>query len=304
MLRTGSHGSNMQNGLPQTEAINPRTSGLDELSTADLVYVLADEQRAAVDAVVAQSVAIARAVDEISARLRAGGRLHYVGAGTSGRLGILDASEMPPTFGTDPSLVCAHIAGGETAIRTAVEGAEDDAQAGAREMRDHVLASDAVVGISASGGAPFVVGALETARSIGAWTLGIANSPGAPVLQAADLGIVLETGPEPLTGSTRLKAGTSQKVLLNTLSTATMVRLGKVYDNLMVDVVATNKKLRGRARRLVTAITSVDDDRAQALLDAAGGRVKVAAVMARHGVDADAARSMLDRNHGDLRKSL
>ncbi|HEY8314522.1 MAG TPA: N-acetylmuramic acid 6-phosphate etherase [Candidatus Baltobacteraceae bacterium] len=291
-------------GLPQTEASNPRTERLDELDTADLVHVLADEQRAAVDAVVAQSVAIAAAVDEIARRLRAGGRLHYVGAGTSGRLGFLDASEMPPTFGTDPALVCGHIAGGPGALTRAVEGAEDDGEAGAREMRGHVRAGDAVVGISASGGAPFVIAALTSAREIGAWTLGVANSADAPLVRTADMGIVLATGAEPLTGSTRLKAGTSQKVLLNTLSTATMVRLGKVYDNLMVDVVATNKKLHDRARRLVQRIAHVDAPHAQALLDSADGRVKVAVVMARHGVDAARARALLDAHGGDLRASL
>lgn len=294
----------MHEGLPQTEAVNPRTSGLDALQTADLVHVLADEHRAAVDAVVAQSAAIARAVDEIAPRLRAGGHLHYVGAGTSGRLGFLDASEMPPTFGTDPRLVCGHIAGDLPALTRAAEGAEDDGEAGVRAMRGHVLPGDAVVGISASGGAPYVVRAIAEARSIGAWTLGVANSAGAPLLAAADLGIALLTGAEPLTGSTRLKAGTSQKVLLNTLSTATMVRLGKVYDNLMVDVVATNHKLRQRARRLVERIAHVDAERAQALLDAADGRVKIAVVMASHGVDAPAARAVLDAHGGDLRASL
>ncbi|HET9095133.1 MAG TPA: N-acetylmuramic acid 6-phosphate etherase, partial [Candidatus Baltobacteraceae bacterium] len=237
----------MNEHLPQTEAINPRTAGLDQMPAADLVRVLAAEQRAAVDAVTAVSEPLASAVEEIASRLRGGGRLHYAGAGTSGRLGFLDASEMPPTFGTDPSLVCAHIAGGIGALTRAVEGAEDDAQAGEREMREHVKPGDAVVGISASGGASYVLGAIRAARSAGAWTLGVANSAGSPLPQAADLGIVLSTGPEPLTGSTRLKAGTSQKIFLNTLSTAIMVRLGKVHDNLMVDVVATNKKLRKRA---------------------------------------------------------
>jgi N-acetylmuramic acid 6-phosphate etherase len=294
----------MSEQLPQTEAINPRTAGLDQMHNADLVRVLAGEQRAAVDAVMAVSETLATAVEEISARLRRGGRLHYVGAGTSGRLGFLDASEMPPTFGTDPSLVCAHIAGGVGALTRAVEGAEDDAQAGEREMRDHVLAHDAVVGISASGGAPYVLGAVRAARAIGAWTLGIANSAGAPLPQSCDLGIVLSTGPEPLTGSTRLKAGTSQKILLNTLSTAVMVRLGKVHDNLMVDVVATNNKLRKRARRLVMELAGVDENHASDLLQQADGSVKVATVMARKNVDAQAARAFLQAHGGSLRESL
>jgi N-acetylmuramic acid 6-phosphate etherase len=290
--------------LPQTEEINPRTAGLDELPTPQLAQLLAEEQRAAVDAVVANSDALAKAIDEVSVRLRAGGRLHYVGAGTSGRLGFLDASEMPPTFGTDPQLVCAHIAGGIGALTRAVEGAEDDADAGEREMSGHVRSGDAVVGISASGGAPYVIGALRAARSIGAWTLGVANSAGAPLVQAADLGIVLETGAEPLTGSTRLKAGTSQKILLNTLSTAVMVRLGKVHDNLMVDVVATNKKLRNRAMRLVMRLTGESEQRALDLLQAAQGSVKLAVVMAHKNVDAQQARVLLQQHHGSLRATL
>lgn len=290
--------------LPQTEAINPRTSGLDEMPIEDLVRILASEQRAAVDAVAAVSEPLAIAVEQISTRLRAGGRLHYVGAGTSGRLGYLDASEMPPTFGTDPSLVCAHIAGGVTAITRAVEGAEDDAEAGEREVRDHVRSGDAVVGISASGGAPFVLGAIRVARANGAWTLGVANSAGSPLPAACDLGIVLSTGAEPLTGSTRLKAGTSQKVLLNTLSTAIMVRLGKVHDNLMVDVVATNNKLRKRALRLVMQLANVDQARGMELLQQAGGSVKTAVVMQRKNLDADGARALLQTHDGSLRASL
>jgi N-acetylmuramic acid 6-phosphate etherase len=216
----------------------------------------------------------------------------------------LDASEMPPTFGTDPQLVCAHIAGGPGALTRAVEGAEDDGEAGEREMRDHVRAGDAVVGISASGGAAYVVGALRAAQDLGAWTLGVANSPGAPLVEQADLGIVLQTGPEPLTGSTRLKAGTSQKILLNTLSTAVMVRLGKVHDNLMVDVVATNKKLRNRALRLVIRLAGVTEQEALELLQAAGGSVKLAIVMARKHVNAEQARALLQQHNDSLRATL
>lgn len=294
----------MNEHLPQTETVNPRTAGLDQMPAADLVRLLAAEQSAAVDAVTAVSDALATAVEEISARLRAGGRLHYVGAGTSGRLGFLDASEMPPTFGTDPSLVCAHIAGGTGALTRAVEGAEDDEQAGERELRDHVKPGDAVVGLSASGGAPYVLGAIRAARSIGAWTLGVANSAGSPLTQTADLGIALSTGPEPLTGSTRLKAGTSQKIFLNTLSTATMIRLGKVHDNLMIDLVATNKKLRKRATRLVMQLASVEQARADELLEKADGSVKLAVVMACKHVDVDNARALLQAHGGSLRATL
>lgn len=294
----------MPEQLPQTEAANRETAGLDCLSPVELVHVLALEQRKAPDAVAAQSDRLALAVGEIAARLRDGGRLHYVGAGTSGRLGFLDASEMPPTFGTDPSLVCGHIAGGLGALTRAVEGAEDDGDAGVAEMRDHVRGGDAVVGISASGGAAFVVRAIETARASGAWTLGVANNPGSPLGSAADLEIVLATGAEPLTGSTRLLAGTSQKVLLNTLSTAIMVRLGKVYENFMVDVVATNKKLRARALRLVMQLTGENESRSRELLSAAGGSVKLAVLMARLSVGAEEGRSILSKAGGSLRAGL
>ncbi len=293
----------MNEGLPTTEEVNPRTSGLDELSTPRLVEVLAEEHRLAVDAVLAVRDAMAKVVDAVAARMRDGGRLHYVGAGTSGRLGYLDASEMPPTFGTPPELVCAHIAGGVGALVKAVEGAEDDAGAGAAEMQDHVLPGDAVIGISASGSAPYVVGAIERARTIGAYTVGVSNSKNSRLGAAAKLSIVLDTGAEPLTGSTRLKAGTSQKLLLNTISTAVMVRLGKVHDNLMVDMVATNHKLRGRAVRLVVRLTGLDAQRAQSLLDEAEGRVKVAVVMGKRDVSAAAARELL-RTHRDILRAV
>ena len=292
------------NDLPQTESRNPKTASLDELGTAELVEILAREQGDAVAAVRAVADRIATAVDEIAMRLSSGARLHYVGAGSSGRLGFLDASEMPPTFGADPSLVCAHIAGGREALTRAIEGAEDDGDAGEREMRDHVKAGDAVVGLSASGGAPFVVRAIETAREIGAWTLGVANNPGSPLGNAADLSIVLQTGAEPLAGSTRMKAGTSQKILLNTLSTATMVRLEKIYDNLMVDVVATNSKLRKRALRLVMELVPADEVEAAKLLDAAQRRVKIAVVMGRRSVTAEEARTLLESHGGSLRRAL
>lgn len=292
------------NDLPQTEERNPRSAGLDQLTTPDLVGILASEQRAAAEAVVQVKETLATAVDETAARLSSGGRLHYFGAGSSGRIGFLDASEMPPTFGTDPQLVCAHIAGGIDALTRAIEGAEDDGDAGAREAREHVRANDAVVGISASGSAAYVIRALLAAREIGAWTLGVCNTNGSELEDAADLTIVLQTGAEPLTGSTRLKAGSAEKILLNTLSTATMVRLEKVYDNLMVDLVATNNKLRRRALRLVMQLVPADEARAAKLLDAAGGRVKVAVIMGRRDITATEARSLLT-SHGDsLRRAL
>jgi len=290
--------------LAATEAINAATRGLDTLETSKLIALFAREQRDAVDAVAAVTAAIARAVDRIAERLRAGGSLHYVGAGTSGRLAMLDAAECPPTFGTPPELVVAHVAGGMEALVRAVEGAEDDAAAGAAEMRAHVRAGDAVVGISASGGAPYVVAALATARALGALTIAVTSVAQSALVREAEFAIVPQTGPEPLAGSTRLKAGTAQKLVLNALSTGTMVRLGRVYDNVMVDVVATNAKLRLRAIRLVREFARVDDDRAQTLLAQAGGSVKTAIAMAAHDIDALEARARLAAAGGFLRALL
>jgi N-acetylmuramic acid 6-phosphate etherase len=280
-------------GLPPTEGRQAESSGLDLLETQELVDLLVRDQAQAAAAVRTQTSTLARAVEGIVARLRAGGRLHYVGSGTSGRLAVLDASEMPPTFGTPPDLVCAHIAGGDSALRTAIEGAEDDARAGAAAMKGHVAPGDAVAGISASGGARYVVAALEHARAIGALTVAITSSDASALVAAAELAIVLPTGAEALSGSTRLKAGTAQKITLNTLSTAIMVRLGKVHDNLMIDVVATNDKLRGRAERLVRDLTGAGDVRVRAALDAADGSVKVAVVMIARDTDAAQARTLL-----------
>ncbi len=287
--------------LPVTETVDAGTRGLDELSTSALVALLAREQAAVVHAVVRATPAIARAVEAIVERLRAGGTLHYVGAGTSGRLAMLDAAECPPTFGTSPSLVVAHVAGGAAALVRAVEGAEDDAQGGLAVAHAHVRGGDAVVGISASGGAAYVAGALREARGIGALTIALTSVAGSALTQTADLAIVTDTGPEPLAGSTRLKAGTAQKLVLNAISTAVMVRLGRVYDNVMVDLVATNAKLRARAERLVRSLAAVDALRANDLLEAARGSVKVAVVMQRRGVDAPAARALLDAAGGFLR---
>lgn len=291
----------MNDALPVTESVNEATHGLDTLATDALVALLAREQAIAADVVARATPSIALAVDAIVERLRAGGTLHYVGAGTSGRLAMLDAAECPPTFGTPPSLVVAHVAGGEPALVRAVEGAEDDAEAAIVEMRATVRAEDAVVGISASGGAPFVVAALREARLIGARAIALTSVAASALARAADLSIVVETGPEALAGSTRLKAGTAQKLVLNAISTATMVRMGRVYDNLMVDVVATNAKLQARAMRLVSSIAEVDATRARSLLADAAGSVKVAIAMHRRGVDAAEARALLDGAGGFLR---
>lgn len=293
----------MTERLPPTEAADEATRGLDLLPTPELVEILVRGQRRAVEAALAAGPQIARAVDEIAARLERGGTLHYVGAGTSGRIGVLDAAEAPPTFGTPPALVRAHIAGGPRALTAAVEGAEDDAAA-VRELESQWSSTDAVIGISASGGARYVVAALESARAAGAYTIALTSAPESPLARAAELAIVLETGAEALAGSTRMIAGTAQKVALNALSTATMVRLGKIYDNLMVDLVATNEKLQRRARRLVCELAVVEDARARELLAAANGSVKVAVVMERCGLDAERARGALEAAGGRLRATL
>ncbi len=294
----------MTHRLPPTEAENPQSAGLDLLATPALVELLIADQRSAVDAALAQTLVVARAVDEIARRLSRGGRLHYVGAGSSGRIATLDASEMPPTFGTAPEMVRAHIAGGATALTSALEGAEDDASAGDLTMVEWVRPDDAVIGISASGTAAFVVAAITRARTIGAYTIALTVDAQSALARAAELAIVPPTGAEVLAGSTRLKAGTAQKVVLNAISTAVMVRLGKVYDNLMIDVVANNRKLRDRALRLVVRLAQVNEERAEELLARAGGSVKIAVVMEFRGIDATQARALLERNEGALRRLL
>jgi N-acetylmuramic acid 6-phosphate etherase len=282
--------------------VDEATRGLDLLETDALVARLIERQRKAFDAVSAVAPALSIAVERIVTALRAGRTLHYVGAGTSGRLAMLDAAECPPTFGTSPDQVRAHIAGGNAALTRAVEGAEDDASAGEAEAGRAVRAGDVVIGLSASGGAPYVTAWLRAAREAAAYTIALSGSEDSALSRVAEQAIVLETGPEPLTGSTRLVAGTAQKLALNTLSTAAMVRLGKVYDNLMVDVVATNAKLHARAVRLVRALSPTEDDEtARELLERAGGSVKRAIVMARLKVDAEVAASLLERETGLLR---
>ncbi len=290
--------------LPETESRNARTVGLDTLGVDALVALLGSEQRLAAEAVEAATSQIARAVEAIVARLGAGGTLHSFGAGTSGRLAMLDAAECPPTFGTPPSLVVAHVAGGAPALVAAIEGAEDDGAAGAAQARAHLRPADVALGLSASGGAPYVLGALAAARACGALTIGITSVSASPLVRESDLEIVVATGAEPLAGSTRLKAGTAQKLVLNAITTATMVRLGRVYDNVMVDVVATNAKLHARALRLVCSLANVDDARARDMLAAADGRVKVAVVMAARSVDAAGARELLAASGGFLRAVL
>ncbi|RPJ50363.1 MAG: N-acetylmuramic acid 6-phosphate etherase, partial [Chloroflexi bacterium] len=250
-----------QNGPAEslTESVNPRTADLDQLSTLEMLQRINAEDQLVPGAVARALPQIAEAVDRIAERMRRGGRLVYVGAGTSGRLGVLDAAEIPPTYGMEPDRVVALIAGGEQAIRSAVEGAEDDVQAGARALADLAVSEqDSVVGIAASGRTPYVLGALAEARRLGSLTISIACNSPAPVEALADIRIALLVGPEAITGSTRMKAGTAQKLALNLISTGVMVRLGKTYGNWMVDLRATNQKLRSRARRIVAQVCGLD----------------------------------------------
>jgi len=283
--------------LPATEAIDPLTAAIDTLASSELARVLVDAQRSAVEAAAAAAGDLARAIDAVAAALGAGRRVFVVGAGTSGRLGVLDAAELPPTFGVDPGLVVARIAGGDAALRSAVEGAEDDTAAGAAAVTD-VRAGDVVIGLSASGGAPFVRAAIAATRARGAVTIAIVNAAESPLALEAEIGIVLATGAEPIAGSTRMNAGTAQKIALNTISTGAMIRLGKTYGNRMIDVVATNAKLRDRALRLVRELCAAADP--AALLKAAGGRVKTAVAMDRLGCDRAGAEAALAAAHGRL----
>jgi len=287
-----------------TEARNPASERLDELSTAEMLGVMHAADREVTDAVGAEIPHIAVAVDALAARIADGGRLFYIGAGTSGRLGVLDASECPPTFGVSPDLVQGIMAGGDVALRTSVEGAEDNFSLGASDLKAAGFgAKDALLGIAASGRTPYVLGGLEYARSLGALTIGLSCVPNSAIGAAAEISISPGTGAEVLTGSTRLKAGTATKLVLNMLSTGVMVRTGYVYGNQMVNVQPTNAKLVDRAGRIVAAIAGLDRERASALLGEAGS-VKVAVVMARLGASRAVAESRLAAAGGNLRKVL
>ncbi len=287
-----------------TEQRNPRTQQIDLADPLGIVDLMHDEDQRVPGAVATQREQIAAAISTAEAVFRAGGRLFYVGAGTSGRLGVLDASECPPTFGTDPEMVQGIIAGGPAALTSAQEGAEDRLDA-AREDLDArgVRAGDFVVGIAASGTTPYVRVALEHAKSLGARTAIVACSPPPPAtLAAADIAIVAVTGPEVVTGSTRLKAGTATKLILNMITTGAMIRLGKTFGNLMVDLRATNDKLTDRSQRIVAEVCGIDRDAARALLDAAGGAVKLAIVMHALGVSRDEAERRLNEAGGVIRR--
>ena len=288
-----------------TETVHPAHGGLDSYSSLQLVQALAGDQQHAVQAVLAVAADIGRAVDAALPRIRAGGRLIYVGAGTSGRLGVLDSVELGPTFSWPSERALALIAGGLGAMFVAVEGAEDDRAQGAADLAAlRPTANDVAILIAASGATPYALGALHAARAAGALTIGLANNPGAPLATQAEIGIVLDTGPEVISGSTRLKAGTAQKIALNTFSSSLMVKLHKVYGNLMVDVRASNAKLVKRALRLTMLASGADEASAQSALTASGMRVKLAVVMLKAGIDAAEAERRLDAAQGSVAAAL
>lgn len=289
-----------------TERRNPRTASIDLATPMEIVDVINAEDRLVPDAVATQQEQIAAAITIAESAFRNGGRLFYVGAGTSGRLGVLDASECPPTFGTDPEMVQGIIAGGLPALTRSQEGAEDVAENGARAMDDHgVGANDFVVGIAASGTTPYVHSAIRRAAERGAKTAIVACSPPpAELLQEVDVAIVPIVGPEVVTGSTRMKAGTATKLVLNTITTGAMIRLGKTYGNLMVDLKATNNKLTDRSERIVVEVGGVSREEARKLLDASGRSVKTAIVMQKLGVSREEAEAALARAGGVIRMAI
>ena len=292
-------------GLLTTEARNPATHDIDNLSAVEIVKLMNSEDQKVAAAVGAVADDIASAVELIVERLSAGGRLVYAGAGTSGRLGVLDAVECPPTFNTPPALVVGVMAGGPDALLRAVEGVEDSARAGRADMQQVDLGNrDVVVGIAASGRTPYVIGALDYARETGAGTIAFSCNPNPRIQAHADLSITPLVGPEVLSGSTRLKAGTATKMVLNMLTTAAMVRLGKTYSNLMVDLRATNLKLTERARRIVQILTNCSSTEADDLLQRCDGEVKTAIVADKLGISPVRARGRLDAVQGHLRRAL
>jgi N-acetylmuramic acid 6-phosphate etherase len=289
-----------------TEERNPVSANIDCLSPLEIVRIINSEDARVATAVEAELPQIAAAIEQITERLGTrGGRLIYLGAGTSGRLGVLDASECPPTFSTPPGLVVGRIAGGPQALTDAVEELEDSAEAGRADVeRLGISAADAVVGITASGRTPYVLGAIEAANELGAFTIGLACNANSELARLVQIMIAPLVGPEVVAGSTRLKAGTAQKMVLNMLSTGTMIRLGKTFGNLMVDVAAANDKLRERVRTIVHTATGADPARADAALEAAGGSAKVAIVSLLAGVDADVARERLASSDDNVRVAL
>ncbi|MFM7413814.1 MAG: N-acetylmuramic acid 6-phosphate etherase [Planctomycetota bacterium] len=288
-----------------TEAVNPASARIDELDAAGIVAVMNAEDAAVAAAVARESVAIARAIEVIADQFRRGGRLVYIGAGTSGRLGVLDASECPPTFGTRPEMVVGLIAGGTQALTRAVEGAEDSPELGARDLAAIGLGGDDVlVGIATSGRTPYVLGGLAHARAVGAFAIGFACNDRSELESVAELMIAPKVGPEIVAGSTRLKAGTATKMVLNMLTTGAMIRIGKTYGNLMVDLRATNTKLVARTRRIVAMLTGVPEPEAERLVAEADGELKTAVVAKMRGVSPAEARRLLADADGHLRRAI
>ena len=289
----------------RTEQRNPRSRGLDRKSTLEILRILNREDARVAAAVRRELPNIARAVDASVKSLRKGGRLFYVGAGTSGRLAVLDAAECPPTFGTPAKMVQAVIAGGSPAVRGAVEGAEDSARNGARDLRKAgVERGDVVMGLAASGSTPYVLGALQFAKKRGAATIGVTSNPKSPLARAVDIAVVPDTGPEAIAGSTRLKAGTAQKMVLNLLSTASMVRLGRVYENWMIYVALTNQKLRQRGARILQEASGATVSNAQRALRQSQHDLPVALVMLKTGTNVRDARRRLQQSGGNVRQAL
>ncbi len=289
----------------ETEQVNPSTTNLDHMTPLQIAQAMNAEDAKVAAAVEKELPHIAQAIEAIAERLRHGGRLIYMGAGTSGRLGVMDAAECRPTFNTPPGMVVGCIAGGHSALTSAIEDVEDRADVGRADVVQlEVDARDAVVGITASGRTPYVLGALEMARECGALTIGIACTRGGPIEALSEISIAPVVGPEALAGSTRLKAGTAQKMTLNMLSTGAMVLLGKTYRNLMVDVVATNAKLRSRATNIVQRATGMDTEASETLLRQAEGETKVAIVAGRAGISPEAARKRLAEREGSVRAAL
>lgn len=288
-----------------TEGVNPDTVTIDECSTEELLRMINREDQKVAPAVEKEIPQITKAVDLLYPALKSGGRMIYVGAGTSGRLGVLDASECPPTYGTDPEMVQGFIAGGDVALRSAVEGCEDDPQAGRELIRQcKVNDRDVVIGITASGSAAFVIAALQQAREFGAATIGVTNNQENDFAGYCDVCIAPVCGPEVISGSTRMKAGTAQKLVLNMLTTSVMVKLGKVYHNRMVDLRASNKKLNSRSVRMICEITGVDEETAAKYLQKADKSAKLAIMCILSGLEPDRAKEILDENQGYLKSAL
>jgi N-acetylmuramic acid 6-phosphate etherase len=288
-----------------TEQRNPASEHVDQMDSLAIVRTINAEDQRIADAVAAEAEPIAQAVDFVVTALREGGRLIYMGAGTSGRLGVLDASECPPTFNTNPEQVVGLIAGGHGALVRSVEGAEDFPEYGARDLEEIQLqAKDVVIGIATSGRTPYVIGGLRYAQSIGCHTVGLACNTDSPLEEVSEVMICPIVGPEIVSGSTRMKAGTATKLVLNSITTAAMIRLGKTFGNLMVDLRATNSKLRDRSRRIVQMLTDVDESTAQQLLDDCDGELKTAIVAHSRNVDASEARKLLEQANQQLRQAI